>query len=52
MWYGLGGDYMTINANVGMFQLAQPPPLAPGLTEPVPPPDPTHRHQLKLLRLD
>ena len=26
--------------------------LAPGLTEPVPPPDPDHMHQLKLMRLD
>jgi hypothetical protein len=35
----------------GDFQAADPPPLAPGLTEPVPPPNPQHRHQLKLLRL-
>ena len=34
------------------FMPADPPPLAPGLTEPVPPPDPAHRHQLKYLRLD
>jgi hypothetical protein len=34
------------------FQAAEPPPLAPGLTEPVPPPDPDHMHQLRLLRLD
>lgn len=28
-----------------------PPPLAPGLTEPMPAPNPEHSHQLKLLRL-
>jgi hypothetical protein len=28
-----------------------PPPLAPGLTVPMPPPAPAHMHQLKLLRL-
>ena len=40
------------NANSpGGFQPAEPPPLAPGLTEPVPPPDPDHMHQLKILRL-
>jgi len=33
------------------FQPASPPPLAEGLTEPSPPIDPLHRHQLKLLRL-
>jgi hypothetical protein len=33
------------------FQPATPPPLAPGLTEPAPPIDPLHRHQLKLVRL-
>ena len=33
------------------FVPADPPPLAPGLTEPVPVPDPLHRHQLRLLRL-
>ena len=36
----------------GDFVAADPPPLAPGLTEPVPAPDPAHRHQLKLMRLD
>lgn len=34
------------------FQAAEPPPLAPGLTEPMPPPDPEHAHQLKWLRLE
>jgi hypothetical protein len=28
------------------------PPLAPGMTQPVEPPDPDDMHQLKLLRLD
>lgn len=36
----------------GSFTPADPPPLAPGLTEPVPPPDPDHMHQLRFLRLD
>ena len=36
----------------GDFEAADPPPLAPGLTEPVAAPDPAHRHQLKLIRLD
>ncbi len=36
----------------GGFVPADPPPLAPGLTEPLPAPDPAHRHQLRLLRLD
>jgi len=36
----------------GDFEAADPPPLAPGLTQPVPAPDPAHRHQLKLMRLD
>ncbi len=34
------------------FTPAEPPPLAPGMTEPVPAPDPGDMHQLKLLRLD
>ncbi|MHC4858792.1 MAG: hypothetical protein ACYTDY_01725 [Planctomycetota bacterium] len=34
------------------FTPAEPPPLAPGLTEPVPDPDPEHMHQLRLLRMD
>ncbi|MHC4940277.1 MAG: hypothetical protein ACYTHK_15135 [Planctomycetota bacterium] len=33
------------------FQPAEPPPLAPGLTEPVPAPDPDDMHQLRILRL-
>ncbi|MHC4547851.1 MAG: hypothetical protein ACYTEZ_03660 [Planctomycetota bacterium] len=36
----------------GEFRPAEPPPLAPGLTEPVPPPDPDHRNQLHAMRLD
>ena len=35
----------------GPFRAATPPPLAPGLTEPVPAVDPLHRNQLVLLRL-
>ena len=33
------------------FTPAEPPPLAPGLTELVPAPDPLHRHQLRLIRV-
>jgi hypothetical protein len=36
----------------GGFQAATPPPLAPGLTAALPAPNPAHRHQLKMLRLD
>jgi hypothetical protein len=39
------------SATPGGFVPADPPPLAPGLTEAVAPPDPLHRHQLRLLRL-
>ncbi len=39
-------------ADAAEFQPAEPPPLAPGMTEPVAPPDPGHLHQLKVLRLD
>jgi hypothetical protein len=41
----------TTGAPSGGFQAAVPPPLAPGLTEPVRAVDPAHSHQLKLLRL-
>ncbi len=34
------------------FTAAEPPPLAPGLTEPVAAPNPDHLHQLRLIRLD
>ena len=34
------------------FIPADPPPLVPGMTELLPAPDPAHRHQLKLLRLN
>lgn len=37
---------------VGAFEPAVPPPLAPGMTEPVPPVDAGHAHQLVLLRID
>jgi len=39
-------------ASAGGFTAATPPPLAPGLTTPLPAPDPTDDHQLRLLRLD
>ncbi len=34
------------------FVPAEPPPLAPGMTEPVPPADPEHMHTLRLLRIE
>lgn len=33
------------------FSVASPPPLAPGMTLPMPAPNPAHAHQLKVLRL-
>lgn len=39
-------------AGSGGFQAATPPPLAAGLTAALPTPNPAHRHQLKLIRLD
>jgi len=32
------------------FTPVEPPPLAPGMTEEMPAPDPDHMHQLKLIR--
>ncbi|MEM8884533.1 MAG: hypothetical protein AAGD14_10720 [Planctomycetota bacterium] len=39
------------NGSSGAFVAAPPPPLAAGLTEPVPTPNPQHKHQLRLLRI-
>lgn len=33
------------------FSAAMPPPLSAGMVDPVPAPDPSHRHQLRMLRL-
>jgi hypothetical protein len=46
------GGEATFPGSAGDFVPADPPPLAPGLTEPVPPPDPDHMHQLRIARLD
>ncbi len=35
-----------------LFVPVEPPPLAPGMTEPIPPPEPAHMNQLRLLRLE
>ncbi len=53
-WFegGRGWDVGLAAAPGAEFSPAEPPPLAPGLTEPVPAPDPDHMHQLKMLRLD
>jgi len=48
---GAGGGPALPTAD-GSFVPAEPPPLAPGLTEPLPPPDPDHMNQLKLIRMD
>lgn len=58
-WSWFGGPMFRTTTGAGLpdgmlagpFQPATPPPLAPGLTEPAPPVDPLHRHQLLLLRL-
>lgn len=47
---GLSGDAPASGYDEG-FVPVDPPPLAPGMTEPVPDPDPDEMHQLKLLRL-
>jgi len=47
-----GAPRPYLMGDAGEFQAAEPPPLAPGMTEPVPPPDPEDMHQLKLLRID
>lgn len=36
----------------GQFLAANPPPLAPGMTQPLPAVVPTHAHQLQLIRID
>lgn len=41
----------TRRARACGWRSSPPPPLAPGMTEPVPPVDPTLRHQLRLLRI-
>jgi hypothetical protein len=45
---GVGADGA---ASAPEFEPADPPPLAPGLTEPAPAADPDHMHQLRILRL-
>ncbi|MFQ5654541.1 MAG: hypothetical protein ACE5GW_07400 [Planctomycetota bacterium] len=56
--YFMGGGGLATPVLMGMgmgmppFQAAEPPPLAPGMTEPLPGPDPSHQHQLRMLRLD
>jgi hypothetical protein len=45
-------DGLTGGALPRDFTPAEPPPLAPGMTEPVPAPDPEDMHRLKLLRLE
>jgi len=45
------GPNAPAGAEDGAFEAAEPPPLAPGLTEPLPAPDPEHMHQLVVVRL-
>lgn len=53
--YG-GGFAQTTGPNGPLlwptFSIASPPPLAPGMTLPLPPPDLAHAHQLRLVRID
>jgi hypothetical protein len=46
-----GGFASTTGTASPIFRPAVPPPLAPGMTEPMAVPDPAHMHQLVLLRL-
>lgn len=48
----MGAPQGALASAAGGFQAATPPPLAPGLTTPLAAPNPAHRHQLKLIRLD
>lgn len=50
-WGGGGGLVPPNAAAAPNFRPVEPPPLAAGMTGPVPAPDPKHRHQLRLLRL-
>lgn len=45
-------DEAMADAAAGAFVPAEPPPLAEGMTEVLPAPDPTLMHQLRLMRLD
>lgn len=49
---GFAGGFGSIAAGSTDFVAATPPPLAPGMTQLLPAPDPEHMHQLKLLRLE
>ena len=56
-WGGMAWTTTTtalppIFASPGSFTAAAPPPLAPGMTEAVAPPNAAHAHQLKLLRIE
>ena len=46
------GADSAASPSAGEFRPAEPPPLAPGLTEPVPPPDPDDMNQLRIMRID
>lgn len=41
-----------LHPNASQFHAVTPPPLAPGMQLALPAPDPAHRHQLKMLRID
>ncbi len=56
-FFALGAPDVVFTAEGGApaaadFTAADPPPLAPGLTLPLPPPNPLHIHQLRFHRLD
>ncbi|MCA8973665.1 MAG: hypothetical protein KDC98_03040, partial [Planctomycetes bacterium] len=52
MWEAFPTALASGAVNSPQFQIASPPPLAPGMTEPMPAVDPDHSHQLKLVRID
>ena len=49
--HGMSIEWLMPGLSQPNFAEASPPPLAPGMTERVPAPDPAHRHQLRMLRL-
>ncbi|MHC4954952.1 MAG: hypothetical protein ACYTGZ_13790 [Planctomycetota bacterium] len=49
---GIPGPFLPADGSAeGNFVPVEPPPLAPGMTEPLPAPDPDQAHQLKLMRI-
>jgi len=56
LWAEIAIDWVGVASPAGgaeadSFTPVAPPPLAPGMTEPLPAPDPDHAHQLKVMRI-